>query len=111
LASVHEDQGSTHGRVVTLRTRADYDKNSARDNPSLYNRLNYVLTDMTRHTDSYHYYTTSEEEDMIIKRVKVSKDSNRLRLVNLRMGMGLTSLNDMLNNTYHQEIVNGKSLR
>lgn len=110
LASVHEDQGATHKRVCTVRLRADYDKNSSQFNPSFYNRLNYVLTDMTRDTHEYVYKTTSAENDEICKRVWASKNPRRLDMVRKGEGMGLTTLSDMLNGVYHPDILNGRSL-
>jgi len=111
VVTVHKDQGSTHTSVVTVRTRADFDKNSTKRNPSLYNRYSYVLTDQTRHTGSYVYMTASSERDVVLRRVELSKDARRLALVRNRKGMGLSTLSDMLHNRYHDDIVSGKSER
>jgi len=110
ISTVHEDQGATHTKVRTVRSQADYDKNASLANPSLFNRLNYVLTDMTRHKESYTYSTVSTERDMVIKRVEASRASWRLDLVKKKEGMGLTTVEDMLANKYHPDIISGKTL-
>lgn len=110
LSTVHEDQGSTHERVHTIRGAADYDKNSSKRNPSLFNRLTYVLTDMTRHQRQYKYTTVSRERDMVIKRVECSSHSWRLEAVRKGIDVGLTSVRDMLTNTYHADILSEVTL-
>jgi len=110
LATVHTDQGSTHEHVETIRSRADYDRNSSARNPSLYNRIDYVLTDMTRHKKTYCYKTVSAERDMICKRVEVSNSRTRLKMVDEQQSMGLTTIDDMLCGKYHSDILSGKSL-
>lgn len=96
LATVHEDQGSTHDHVVTVRLSTDYDKNASVRNPSLYNRERYVLTDTTRHKKSYVYKTMCAENDLVCKRVAMASDPWRLELVRKRQGMGKVSVVDML---------------
>jgi len=96
LATVHEDQGSTHEDVVTVRLSADYDKNASPRNPSLYNRERYVLTDTTRHKRSYRYVTLCPENDLVCKRIEIAKDPGRLALVHAKLGMGLVTVRDML---------------
>lgn len=100
LSTVHEDQGSTHDVVVSVRLSTIYDKNASARNPSLYNRMHYVLTDTTRHTKSYDYYTLCEEDDLICKRIAMSKDRYRLSLVEKEEGMGKVGVLDMLSNSY-----------
>jgi hypothetical protein len=95
LATVHEDQGTTRKRVVTIRPFADYDKNRSEFNPSLHNRSNYVLSDTTRHTESYHYYSVCAENDGIFKAVERSKDPARLALVAARKGLAPVALQSM----------------
>jgi len=96
LATTHEDQGSTHLSVVTFRPFAEYDKNASTRNPSLYNRVNYVLSDMTRARNSYTYHTMCEEDDEVCKRVRLGDDAHRLGLVSQERGMGLVTIRDML---------------
>jgi len=96
LATVHEDQGSTHRRVMTVRLSTDYDKNASPRNPSLYNRERYVLTDTTRHTAEYVYVTMCAEIDLVCKRVALAGDAYRQSLVREKKGLGLVSKVDML---------------
>jgi hypothetical protein len=96
LASVHMDQGSTHKRVTTVRLAADFDRNPSPKNPSLFNRVSYVLTDTTRHTEAYVYKSCSVEVDLVRKRIEVSKDPTRLALVRARKGLGTRSVVDMV---------------
>lgn len=96
VATVHQDQGSTHVRVHTVRCSTVYDKNASVVNPSLYNRERYVLTDTTRHTEEYKYLTMCDEQDMVIKRIAMSRDVERLSLVARKEGFGKVSVMDML---------------
>jgi len=96
LATVHEDQGSSHDHVVTVRLTADYDKNASRRNPSLFNRERFVLTDTTRHRLSYKYLTMSDEDDLIIKRIKMCNDPDRLAAVREKKGFSNVTVRDML---------------
>jgi len=96
LATVHEDQGSTHRSVITFRTNTVYNKHESPRNPSLYNREQYVLTDTTRHTHSYKYVTICEENDAICKRVEMSRDPERRRMVRMKQGYEIVKLIDML---------------
>jgi len=96
LSTVHEGQGKTHENVLTLRVNEVYDKNASERNPSLYNRLNYVLTDTTRHTHSYTYMTLCEENDLVMKRVAMSRDVERLKLVSEKKGIAYVDVLDML---------------
>jgi len=96
LATVHEDQGSTHDNVHTVRLDDVYDKNASPVNPSLYNRECYVLTDTTRHKKAYVYSTLSSEVDCIIKRVERSRDPKLRALVRQKKGLGIVSLESLL---------------
>lgn len=88
LATVHEDQGSTHSTVSLVRLNSVYDKNGTKRNPSLYNRIPYCLTATTRHVDRFVYYTVSDEVDEVIRRIALAKDPERLQLVRSRQGFG-----------------------
>lgn len=96
LSTVHEDQGSTHVDVVTVRVQGDYNKHQSGRNPSLYNRLHYVLTDTTRNNKSYAYKTLSAERDEVIKRVELSRDPLRRRRVQNREKNDSVSVLSML---------------
>jgi len=96
LATVHEDQGSTHDDVVTVRIATNYDTNASKLNPSLYNRVHYVLTDTTRHRKSYKYYTLCAENDLIMKRIEMSRNPEWRVSVKNEQGLGEVSFFDML---------------
>jgi len=87
LATVHEDQGGTRPTVVSIRPFADYDRHQSAHNPSLHNRDCYVLSDTTRHTVSYEYFSVCAEVDGVFKAVERSRDPVRLRMVAEREGM------------------------
>jgi hypothetical protein len=95
LATVHEDQGSTHKKVVTVRPYADYDKNQSAHNPSLFNKECYVLSDTTRHTGSYEYLTACAEQDGVIRAIARSHDVARLSAVDERRGIRNVKLSEM----------------
>jgi len=92
LATVGEDQGTTHRDVVTYRLFTTYDKAAKRRGATLFNRVEYVLTDMTRHTGSYTYITLSEEKDEVIRRIELSRDSARLAAVDAKVGFNKVSV-------------------
>lgn len=94
LSTVHEDQGSTHHRVVSVRLHAEYDKNSSA-NPTLYNKENYALSDTTRHTGTYRYLSVSTEEDAVVKAVKRSSDPALLAAVREKRGIADVSLQSL----------------
>jgi hypothetical protein len=94
LATVAEDQGSSHDSVVAFRPFDVYDKNASGRNPSLFNRVSYVLTDITRIRRSYEYVTACAENDEVIKRIEYSRDPDRLRAVDMGEGIGDVSLWD-----------------
>jgi len=87
LSTVHEDQGSTHDSVVSVRVNPDYNKNQSKRNPSLFNKDCYVLSDTTRHTASYKYMTMCAERDGVVQAVERSKDPELLRAVRERRGI------------------------
>lgn len=72
LATVHEDQGMTHDKVILVRLRSRFDRKRDAVNPDIYNNPKYALTAMTRHRLSFVYYTTSEENDQVCQRVVAS---------------------------------------
>jgi len=96
LATVHEDQGTTHANVLSARVFADYDKNRSVYNSSLFNRVNYVLTDMTRAQGDYRYYTICPERDEIIRRVELANDISRIELVRKRQSLFEGCLSDIV---------------
>jgi len=96
LATVHEDQGSTHEKVRTARLNVIYDKNASARNPSLYNRVNYVLTDTTRHTKDYVYYTMCEEDDVVVQRVRLSGNAELRAAVRRKEGLGKVTIESLL---------------
>jgi len=96
LATVAQDQGTTHKRVITVRTNTVWDKNSAKRTPSLYNRVEYVLTDTTRHTESYDVYTLCDEVDLVEKSVALSRDPARLAAVRNHVGIREVDVLDLV---------------
>lgn len=96
ISTVHEDQGASHNRVHTVRVHADYDKAQNSRNPSLFNRVNYVLTDMTRTRGDYEYSTLSDERDEIIKRVEMANSVDRIRMVRNKEGGFSGSIIDLV---------------
>jgi hypothetical protein len=96
ICTVHEDQGSTHNKVITVRSSEIFDKNASERNPSLFNKERFVLTDMTRHKSSYVYYSMCEENDLVRKRIEMSRDPIRRAMVDRKEGYGKVSVLDML---------------
>lgn len=97
VATVHEDQGSSHDHITTVRIHTVYDKGESSVNPSLFNKINYVLTDMTRHRKSYTYVTLCDEVDEVCKRVAMSRDPERLLAVREKRGIKEIDLLDLIN--------------
>lgn len=81
LSTVHEDQGGTHDRVVLVRATPKYDPKENPDAPSIFNRKPYALVAMTRHKEKFSYYTVSQEDDVVCKRVRIAKDPEQRKVV------------------------------
>jgi len=73
MATVHEEQGSTRKKVILVRLEKGYDAKPNARAPSLYNKRPYVLSAMTRHTESFTYLTASAEVDLVTKCVEASR--------------------------------------
>jgi len=95
VGTVHEDEGSTHKKVVTVRAFADYDKNETAQNPSLFNKDCYVLSDTTRHTEAYDYYSICPELDGVFRAVERAKDPVRRQAVRERRGLNKVRLQEL----------------
>jgi len=96
LSTVHEDQGSTQPDLITVRTGDLYDKNASSRVPSLFNRINYVLTDMTRAVKSYRYFTRCDEKDEVIRRIEMQSDVCRIEAVRTRTTIGSVVVADLV---------------
>jgi hypothetical protein len=87
LATVHEDQGSTHRKVVSVRPFPDYERHQSEHNPTLHNRDCYVLSDTTRHTESYVRYTACPERDGVARAIERSARPDLLLAVREKRGI------------------------
>lgn len=87
LASVGEDQGSSHLDVDLVRLTVTYDPKESHHTPSLYNRKAYCLTATTRSSRKCVYHTASVERDELVKREPYCRDLVRLQCVRERRGL------------------------
>jgi len=81
LSTVHEDQGGTHDQVILVRATAKYDPKESLEAPAIFNRLPYVLVATTRHKKKFSYYTVSVEDDVVCRRIAISKDAKQRKIV------------------------------
>jgi len=78
FATVQEDQGETHHKVVLVRLEVGYTRTPSEYSPSIYNRLAHALTATTRHDEEFEYWTASGEVDEVTRRIDLAKCQYRL---------------------------------